>query len=129
MSKFNKNERLCSKVLIDNLFDKGQSFSIYPFRVLWLPADFEMLYPAQIMISVPKKNFKHAVTRNLLRRRIKEAYRRNKDDFYQNLGQLNMKCMLALIYTGREVMASSVLEPKIIVILQRLIQENVKVVR
>jgi len=126
MPKFNKNERLCSKALIDNLFEKGQSFSIYPFRVLWLPADIEMPYPAQVMISVPKKNFKHAVTRNLLRRRIKEIYRRNKDDFYQNLGQLNMKCMLALIYTGREVMASSVLEPKIIVILQRLIHNNVK---
>jgi ribonuclease P protein component len=129
MPKFSKHERLCSKALIDDLFKKGQSFSIYPFRALWMPAILDTAYPAQILISVPRKNFRHAVIRNLLRRRIKEIYRRNKADFYQNLGQLNMKCIIALIYTGREVMASSVLEPKIIVILQRLFQENVKAVR
>jgi hypothetical protein len=64
----------------------------------------------------------------LLRRRIREIYRRNKADFIRQLGQLNMKCAFALIYKGRDVMPSSEMEPKIIIILQRLIQENVKVI-
>jgi ribonuclease P protein component len=128
MTGFTKNERLCSQVLIDSLFAEGKSFSVPPFKVIYKITDLEMDYPAQILISVPRKNFKLAVTRNLIRRRIREIYRKNKPEFYQNLEQLNSKCLFALIYTGKQVLKSSAIEPKIIVILQRLIQENVKVV-
>lgn len=126
MPRFTKSERLRSKVHIRDLFEKGYSFPVPPIRVFWIPAEEEAEHTVQVLISVPKKNFRQAVTRNLLKRRIREIYRKNKSELHQSLNQLNRKCRIAFIYTGRDIMKSSELEPKIIVILQRLIQENVK---
>jgi ribonuclease P protein component len=128
MPKFTRNERLRSHLMIQSLFTQGRSFYVSPFKVVWLVTETVDSPPAQVLISIPKKTFKRAVTRNLLRRRIREIYRKNKPDFYEQLNQMNRNCLFALIYTGKEVMASSALEPKIIITLQRLIQENGKIV-
>jgi ribonuclease P protein component len=127
MPGFTKSERLCSEAQIESLFAEGRSFSVYPFKVIYQFTTPEPEYPAQVLISVPKRHFRHAVTRNLIRRRIREIYRKHKPGFYQNLERLNRKCIFALIYNGKEVIKSTAIEPKIIVILQRLNQENVKV--
>jgi len=126
MPGFKKSERLKSQVLIDKLFSEGKSFSLPPFRVIYQMVDLQMEFPAQVLISVPRKNIKSAVIRNLVRRRIREIYRLNKQKFYNELSDLNRKCLFALIYTGKEVMKSSDFEPKIILILQRLIRDNDK---
>lgn len=126
MPGFKKSERLKSQVLIDKLFSEGKSFSLPPFRVIYQMVDLQMEFPAQMLISVPRKNIKSAVIRNLVRRRIREIYRLNKQKFYDELSDLNRKCLFALIYTGKEMMKSSDLEPKIILILQRLIRDNDK---
>lgn len=128
MPRFTKSERLRSKAHIHDLFEKGHSFSVPPIRVFWIPAEVEAEHTVQILISVPKKNFRQAVTRNLLKRRIREIYRKNKSGLHESLDELNRKCRIAFIYTGKDIMKSSELEPKIIVILQRLIQEHVKVI-
>src|SRR5574344_1502412 len=79
MQKFTKAERLCSKKEITALFNEGKSFAISHIRVVYrfLPKQEES--PNAILVSVPKKYFKHAVDRNLLKRRIREAYRLNKE--------------------------------------------------
>ena len=76
----NKSERLNSKKLIERLFAGGnKSFSAFPLRVVYMPlAPEESTADASILISVPKKRFKHAVKRNLVKRQIREAYRHNK---------------------------------------------------
>lgn len=80
---FDKSERLCSKKIIDRLFEKGstevKTFYLFPFKVFYIvessPTDFTA---SQVLFSVSKRNFKRAVARNLLRRRCREAYRKNK---------------------------------------------------
>jgi len=77
---FGKAERLCSKKLIERLFSGGhKSFPVFPLRVVYMPllAD-ESEADVTILISVPKKRFKHAVKRNHVKRQIREAYRLNK---------------------------------------------------
>ena len=77
---FSKAERLCSTKLIERLFSGGnKSFPAFPLRVVYMPlsAD-ESEADVSILISVPKKRFKHAVKRNHVKRQIREAYRLNK---------------------------------------------------
>lgn len=75
-----KSERLCSKKLIERLFAGGnKSFPAYPLRVVYMwvtPTDSQA--DASMLISVPKKRFKHAVKRNHVKRQVREAYRLNK---------------------------------------------------
>ena len=75
-----KSERLCSKKLIERLFGGGnKSFPSFPLRVVYMPlAPEENTADASILISVPKKRFKHAVKRNQVKRQVREAYRHNK---------------------------------------------------
>ena len=75
-----KSERLNSKKLIEHLFAGGnKSFPAFTLRVVYmLLAPEESTADASILISVPKKRFKHAVKRNLVKRQIREAYRHNK---------------------------------------------------
>ena len=118
--KFRKDERLCSQKLIDDLFLRGNSFYKFPFRLVWLPSDKNTIYPAQIAISVRKKQFKRAVDRNRIKRRIREAYRKNKSELYTELERLNLRIAFMIIYTAPEIMEYTEIEGKIILILKRL---------
>ena len=79
MNKFNKEERLCSKKSLDLLFKNGSSFLLYPFRVTYLFVAEPHIFPAQVVINVAKKRYKHSVDRNLIKRRTREAYRLQKE--------------------------------------------------
>ena len=65
-----KEERLSWKRYIDLLFEKGQSFVAFPLRVVYLPMEEEMPARASFLVSVPKKRFKRAVKRNLIKRQV-----------------------------------------------------------
>ena len=126
MQTFKKEERLSKTKLIDQLFAEGEKFSIPPFRIIWLETDLTTKSPAQILISVPKKRFKSAVVRNKIKRRTREAYRKNKKSFYNFLNKTNKNCVFALVYNSGDIGSYKDIEEKIILILQRLqtIHEN-----
>src|ERR1700679_4264839 len=106
MYTFKKEERLCNKKLIDGLFHNGSSFLCYPFKVSWLVIDQSGVYPAQIVFSVSKKRFKKAVDRNLIKRRMREAYRLNKQEFlYTALDNNAKKIVLSLGYVAKEIVS------------------------
>jgi ribonuclease P protein component len=92
---FHKNERLCSKKHIDTLFEKGQTLSAYPIKLIWLGSKNENRQ-VQAMFVVPKKKFKHANDRNTLKRRMREAYRLQKGEFYLSIGSCQLD--LAILY-------------------------------
>ncbi len=112
---------------MDRLFGEGKSFFEFPFRVVALQAGeseiFPKGYPCQVMISVSKRNFKKAVERNRIKRLVREAYRRQKSPLLDHLQKQNTNLALALIYTGKKMPGYQHLEPKIIRIIDRLIQE------
>lgn len=100
---FTKEERLSSKKAIEQLFEKGTSLSVNPVQIIWRITEREYPFPAQMAVAVPKKNFKLAVTRNLLKRRIREAYRKNKDLIYAKFSEKGIKADLIIIYKGLEI--------------------------
>ncbi|MFD1631449.1 ribonuclease P protein component [Pseudopedobacter beijingensis] len=122
---FKKEERLCSKRLLNSLFASSSSFLLYPFRVVWKESeDLTQKYPAQVVISVPKKRFKHSVDRNLIKRRIREAYRKNKGDLlYKALVEDNQKIVFSINYVGKEILDYHFLEEKMVKMLKMLVKQ------
>jgi len=120
---FRKDEILRKKKLIDRLFAEGTSFFIYPFKIFWLPADVETHLPAQILIGVTKRAFKHAVDRNRIKRQIREAYRLNKHQLYKHLEKHQQQFVIAVIYTAHAQISHEEMEIKIKAVLKRLFTE------
>jgi ribonuclease P protein component len=100
---FGKTERLCSKKAIEALFENGKSFYCPPFLIVWAYSSAEIPFPAQVAFSVSKKGFRLAVTRNLIKRRIREAYRKNKKDLYGILNTTGNKLVFTMIFRGNSV--------------------------
>ncbi len=121
---FTKAERLTSKKTIEALFNVGTSFAISPLRVIWLENKLKTSHPVQVVVVVPKKNVPRAVDRNLIKRRLREAYRKNKDLLYDFLLKVGKQYALAIVFTGTKPVAYEELEGKIILSLQRLVTEN-----
>jgi ribonuclease P protein component len=127
---FSKAERLYSKKVINQLFEKGsdktQAVFLYPFRVVYLLKNTEAINqlnenkPVSIIISVTKRSFKKAIDRNLIKRRTREAYRINKKYIYENNCQ-HMISSIAFIYVGKEITPYSLIETKIIEIMQKIV--------
>ena len=79
--QFKKSERIVSQKQIDELFAGVGSHSraAFPLRVVYIiKLRAEGQPPAQLLISVPKRRFRHAVDRNRVKRQLREAYRTNK---------------------------------------------------
>ncbi|MEI7662684.1 MAG: ribonuclease P protein component [Bacteroidota bacterium] len=124
---FSKDERLRSHLLISKLFAEGSTFYLKPFRVTWMRQATDNSSPVQVMMSVPKYNFRRAVQRNLIRRRMKEAYRLNKHLCYQPLEAGGQQLVVCITYTAKEIVPFDQLQLKIILLLQRLTEENEKI--
>ena len=117
MQTFSKDERLCSKPLIDQLVQKGNSFNGFPFKIIWLEIT-QSTSPVKIVISVPKRKFKKAVDRNRIKRLIREAYRKNKHKLITRME--DKKIALLLVYTSNSIMDYREAEEKINQVLIRL---------
>ncbi len=119
---FRKHERLCSQIAIGELIREGKTINHYPFRLQYLEIKDreEAPSPVQLAIAVPKRNFKRAVKRNLLKRRIREAYRINKSWLYEQLKTKNIGVNLLLIYVSTEISSYNEIERKLVSLLQRL---------
>jgi len=110
---FSKSERLCSRKLIDLLFLSGKSVTAFPFRIKYYLLPTTDAIPLQVLFSIPKKMFKRAVKRNLIRRRAKEVFRLNKHILYENIPE-NHKLILAFIYSDNKIHNFEVIEKEVI---------------
>lgn len=124
-----KAERLKSRKTIEQLFKEGKSFSIYPFRVLFLfnqpSSDNSHLSkhhaPLQAGFTVSSRHFKKAVDRNRIKRLMKESYRLQKNNLEQVTVLNNNSLAVFFIYIGKEIAAYELVYEKMNLVVQRLI--------
>ena len=144
---FKKSERLNSKKVIEQLFDKkgretNQSVFLYPFRVSYVVGGYEVeglggegsddltpqspnpLIPKplnpQILISVSKRFFKHAVDRNLIKRSTREAYRLNKHLLLQKPAS-QIPAYIAFVYIAKTIEDYAKIEKSMKAIFQKMV--------
>ena len=96
---FPKAEKLCGIKAIDDLFASGKTVTAPLFRIFYsLLPESEGKARSRILISIPKKIFKKAITRNLLKRRVREAYRKNKYLLLDSLDKTGFRIEMAVVW-------------------------------
>lgn len=119
---FTKSERLCSRKSIESLLREQNSYHHHPIKCYYLWEQKQKSSDQnQIAIAVPKKNFKKAVIRNRIKRRIREAYRLNKRQFLlDNLSKSDKKVNLLFYYTSKKEHNFALIEEALIAVLKDL---------
>ena len=120
MLNFPKNKRLCNKVVIDRMFAKGKRLLISPILFFYLPELNEKSQVLRSVIVVPKKKVKLSVKRNAIRRRMIEAYRKNKYLLEEELTIKGNKINIGIVFQARNEIPYNVLEQKIILGLKNI---------
>ena len=101
-----KTERLKSYKRIRILFAQGQKFKVFPLVVYFLLRVEEVEGVEGILqmgVSVGKRHFKRAVDRNLLKRRIREAYRKQKHELKETLTALGISMDIFFVYSNARI--------------------------
>ena len=117
-----KRERMVSRKLIDSLFGGGSSSSVaaYPLRAVYMTQErAQGESPVQILISVPKKRFRHAVDRNRVKRQVREAYRHHKALLYDVLAD-HQQLLLAFVWLSPTHLPTRDVESRIVSLMHRI---------
>jgi ribonuclease P protein component len=120
---FSKNERLSSRKILTELFEKGKSIVVSPFRVSFFKTVLSSSSPVQIAFSVPVKNFRQAVDRNRIKRQMREVYRKNKSSVYALLESQKIQCAMMIVFIGKVKPSFEEVEQKLKLTLLRLEEE------
>jgi ribonuclease P protein component len=107
-----------------DLFLSGNTFLCYPVKIVWKKQDaIPSHFSAQAGFSVPKRLFKHAVSRNRLKRLLRESYRLHKSHLYEALNLTNSRIALMMVYIGQEELPFLKIEPAIAKAISKIIEQ------
>ena len=121
---FRKEERICSKKQIDQLFGGSSSHSVvaFPIRAVFMETSQEVGEPqVKMMVSVSKRHFKRAIKRNRIKRQLREAFRRNKSILTEKMALHPDKGMaVAFLWINGRLLESVQVEKKMCDVLNRI---------
>lgn len=127
-----KDERLKSRKQIENLFDKGKSFVVAPYRVYFIINSELSIQGRESGLKfgtgVSAKNFKKAVDRNRIKRLTREAWRLQKNEIREKSREAQRQLNVFFIYTGKELPDFTTVKDKVAIVLKKLadkIDENI----
>ena len=120
MFNFPKNNRLSNKIVIDRMFVKGKRLLISPILFFYLPELNKKSQTLRSVIVVPKKKVKLSVKRNAIRRRMIEAYRKNKYLLEEELTIKGNKINIGIVFHARNQIPYNILEQKMILGLKNI---------
>lgn len=120
---FPKKEHLTGQKNIEELYRKGESFLVFPYRVVFLGvSETNEQLPVRALMSVSKKRFKKAVHRNRVKRLMRESYRQNKMELHQFLEDNGGKLHLSFQYVSQNIEEYHFMFERMQKTLQKMIQ-------
>ena len=124
MPNFPKREHIVSTRLIEWLFGSGStSMAAYPLRAVFCMVERSQTnVPVQVLISVPKKRFKHAVDRNRVKRQIREAYRQRKQPLVDAI-PANQSLLVCFVWISDRLAPSAMVAERIGKLLTRITEK------
>ena len=118
---FKKDERLCSRLLMDRLFQgDNRSVSAYPIRAVFLPVECSEQPGVSVLISVPKKRFHDAVDRNRVKRQLRETYRKHKHALVQQMREREQGLLIAFVYVSPQIETTAYIEKRMTRLLDKI---------
>ena len=118
---FKKSERLCSRILMDRLFQgDNRSVSAYPIRAVFLPVEPTAQQGVSVLISVPKKRFHDAVDRNRVKRQLREAYRKHKHALTSRMSERGEGLLIAFVYVSPQIESTDYIEKRMVRLLDKI---------
>jgi ribonuclease P protein component len=120
---FGKAYKLCSKLVIDEIFESGATIKSYPLVVKYKLVDLKSSTNFQMVISAPKRTFRNAHQRNRIKRLCKEAIRKNKEILETPLKARDLNLAIFLIYSAKEEMTVEQLERKTQKLFNKIVQD------
>ena len=110
-----KKEKLKSKIRITQLFAEGKTLTVFPIKLIYLKVDHQEVF-IKAGVAVPKKKFKSAVSRNHLKRLLRESYRLNKALVFNNTED---KFAFLFLYLGKETLPFEVVQHKMTLLMKK----------
>jgi len=103
LNTLRRKEILKSKIQIRKLFEEGNHYGKYPLKMVFLWVDNSQQEEHCLFIPiVSARRYKKAVTRNRIKRVVRESYRLNKKSLIPYLTENNKKCILGVMYNANE---------------------------
>ena len=132
---FNKSQHLCGETTISQLFREGKAFLVFPLRVVYRVMRRNVgthgscvrdnRPPVRVLVSVPKKQFKHAVDRNRFKRLIRASYRLQQLELNEALDAKGLVMDLAFTAVHNQIPKFDFLKARMAKILQPLKEQGV----
>jgi len=120
---YNKKEKLKSRKVLEQLFNTGRSFTVFPLKILYLQPGEKRGFDIKTGVGVSARNFKKAVQRNYIKRLLREVYRTEKTPLYQFLLEREKHLAVFILYIDKALPAYATIKQKMPVALKRLINE------
>jgi len=119
---FDKSERLCSGKLTDLLFREGnRSVGCFPVRLVWMEVPSGEPGRIQVLLSVPKRRFRHAVDRNRVKRQMREFYRLECGVLKSFVKTSGKSLLIGFLFTDDTIWETGRLVPRLRTAIDRLL--------
>jgi ribonuclease P protein component len=120
---YNKFEKLKSRKQIELLFAQGKSISSFPVKVFYLPVEHTPEHPVQVGVGVSARNFKKAVDRNTIKRRMREAYRLHKLPLHEYLMTEQKSVAVFILWIDKQLPTTAELQDLMPTVIEKLIKQ------
>jgi len=120
---YSKEEKLKGWKLVQELFSKGKTFTVYPVKVFYMQPDVKLNNAVKVGVGTSARHFKKAVDRNRIKRLLREIYRIEKIPLHDYLKSSGKQAVIFFLYVDKSMPEYSELKTKMHLALHKLIKQ------